>query len=660
MKKIITLTVIFSWCLAIFSQIPAGYYYSANEKSGNELQQALSNIIDNHRTVTYASLWQHFYQTDTKGDSIIWDIYSDNPQNVNSYDFIYSIDQCGQVGSGEGHCYNREHTFCQSWFGGGTGAPYSDLFHIYPVDGYINSTRNNYAYGIVTSPQRIFSNGSKYGKNQADNAPYVNSFEPIDDYKGDIARSFFYMAVRYMFEDENFVAESPMTYQSQLQPWALKMFMDWHLLDPVSGKERDRNNAIYRIQQNRNPFIDYPELARKIWGSDSIYPFLLDDTITHHRPKIDCFEVKTLQILQLHVDMPLLFSSAVNLENYTIQSGPGVEQVQYINDTLYLYLSSELQNGKNYYLIVHNLQAENQYFMTDTSIAFMAGVPQSSEIIAMWMFDQLEGKPNVPTRISADVLFQDFAMICMDGSYGSSSFNTSFSNAQLDAFSGTLVGDPQGSDATASQSLAVIGESANGNSMVFAFATADMENFTMTFACRRTSSGFSEHQWEWSTNGVDYQIIDNSNTVAQVVGEFELCHLSLLSLHNLNEADTTYLRLSLSGATSSTGNNRFDNIVIYGEKSTGINNYSPVIPGLFFSLHPNPIQSKVKITINDRSTWPYSLQCIDLQGKIVHTSQLDSNASEIDLSFLKSGVYMIVIHDKERKKSGSKKIVIQQ
>lgn len=659
MKKTILFSLAICFYCTISAQIPAGYYNSANGKSGKNLQQSLSEIINNHRTVSYSSLWQYFFQTDTKGDSIIWDIYSDNPSGVNSYDFVIYENQCVQVGSGEGHCYNREHTFCQSWFGGGTGAPYSDLFHIYPVDGYINSTRNNYPYGIVNSPTRTFSNGSKYGTNRAENAPASNAFEPIDDYKGDIARSFFYMATRYMFEDGNFTQTSPMTYKSQLQPWALAMLLDWHLLDPVSDKERNRNSAVYGIQQNRNPFIDYPELAGKIWGNDSIYPFIIDDTTLHLRPKIDYFEARSPQILLLHANMPLLTSSVINAANYTIQNGGKVEQVLFAQDTIYIYLETELQNGKNYHLIVRNLQAENHYFMTDTSIAFMTGVPQNKETLAFWTFDISEQKANIPSRINANTSPHHFATLYMDGSYGSSVLNLSGGQSQLDFFAGTLIGDPRGTAANASQSLAIIGNTTNQQAVVLAFEATGYQNYSLTFACRRTSSGFTEHQWEWSIDGVGYHTIDNSNTIPQTVAEFELCHLDLRNIDALNQADTVYLRLTVDGATSSTGNNRFDNIVIYAENDdVGIAEYpSSSLP---FNAYPNPSRNRVIVVIDDDSFTEHLIHCHNANGKLVHSSRSASTSIEIDLSSFASGTYIITIYDEKSRKAGSKKIISQK
>ena len=139
------------------------------------------------------------------------------------------------------------------------------MFHIYPTYGYVNWRRNNYAYGTVSSPSWTSDNGCKLG-----NCTWPGFsgtvFEPIDEYKGDFARTYFYMSTRYYTEDGSWNI-THMTNKSQLKPWALQMMLHWCNIDPVSTKEISRNNALYGIQHNRNPFIDHPEYAYQIWGS---------------------------------------------------------------------------------------------------------------------------------------------------------------------------------------------------------------------------------------------------------------------------------------------------------------------------------------------------------------------------------------------------------
>lgn len=150
---------------------------------------------------------------------------------------------------------------------------YTDLFHLYPTDGWVNNKRGNLPFGKVENATWTSLNGSKVGS-CATPGYSGQVFEPIDAYKGDLARSYFYMAVCYM--DKNMGYDQSMFEGGSLKPWALQMLLSWHALDPVSQKEIDRNNAVYAIQLNRNPFIDYPELVNMIFGSDTMQPFVTD------------------------------------------------------------------------------------------------------------------------------------------------------------------------------------------------------------------------------------------------------------------------------------------------------------------------------------------------------------------------------------------------
>ena len=247
------------------AQIPNGYYDGTEGLSGNALRSVLHNIIDNHYEQSYSSLWDYFAETDRKANGKVWDIYSDIPGGTPPYEYTFYSDQCGQYNS-EGDCYNREHSWPQSWFNEGSPMK-SDLFHVYPTDGYVNGMRGNLPYGEVSSPDWISMNGSKKGP--CSFPGYSGDvFEPIDEYKGDVARSFFYMCTRYYNEDSGW-QNNGMVNGANLRPWAVNLLAEWHTEDPVSQKEIDRNEAIYSIQNNRNPFIDHPEFAGLIWGFTS-------------------------------------------------------------------------------------------------------------------------------------------------------------------------------------------------------------------------------------------------------------------------------------------------------------------------------------------------------------------------------------------------------
>lgn len=265
--------------LSICAQVPDGYYAAAGGKTGAELKTALFRIIRNPRVVTYAQLWEAFEATDRQKNNKVWDMYSDHPEEGAAFLFDFKTSRCGTYRN-EGDCYNREHTLPRSWFKG-TPSLESDLFHLYPTDGYVNNRRGSLPFGEVGITYWESSNGSKIGQNTFGN--YTKTiFEPIDAYKGDFARSFFYLVTAY--EDKVPQWRSDQVGGSRypgFSDWSLNLLLKWHREDPVSIKEVRRNEEVFKIQENRNPYIDYPELAEHVWGkfkTDNFQPEALSDS----------------------------------------------------------------------------------------------------------------------------------------------------------------------------------------------------------------------------------------------------------------------------------------------------------------------------------------------------------------------------------------------
>ncbi len=266
---------------------PTGYYTNAASLSCASLKTALKTIITNGNSPnSYGDLWNQYIVSDIKprevgsgSANVIWDIYSDNPTGTDPYNFTPagagSGGQCGTYSS-EGDCYNREHSFPLNWFNGNTNSsgPATDYFHIFPTDGKVNGIRSNYTYGEVATATYTSQNGSKLGSSSV--AGLTGPvFEPINAYKGDVARAFLYMVTRYednmptwgnLSGSNGLQALEPNTFPSVDIPY-LKLMIKWHNQDPVSQKEIDRNNAGYAYQGNRNPFIDHPEYVGLIWNS---------------------------------------------------------------------------------------------------------------------------------------------------------------------------------------------------------------------------------------------------------------------------------------------------------------------------------------------------------------------------------------------------------
>ena len=242
-----------------YAEIPAGYYTSLDGKKDAELKNAAYNVIHNlTRISSYSDLPKYFMTTDVypDGSRRWWDMYSDIPLYAPSFSGL-----------------NREHSFPKSWWGGLTDVnAYIDLNHLYPSEAKANMAKSNYPLGTVDiayTPD--FDNGVvKVGyavNGQGGGAKYV--FEPNDEYKGDFARTYFYMVTCY--QDYTWTQKYMWMLQQNTYPtlsdWAAQLLLKWSREDPVSQKEIDRNEAVYQFQNNRNPFIDFPALAEYIWGN---------------------------------------------------------------------------------------------------------------------------------------------------------------------------------------------------------------------------------------------------------------------------------------------------------------------------------------------------------------------------------------------------------
>ncbi len=246
------------------AEIPAGYYNSIDGKKDAQLKTAVFQVIHNlTRISSYQDLPKYFQKTDVYPESRRWwDMYSDIPFYAPSFSGL-----------------NREHSFPKSWWGGLTNVnAYVDLNHLYPSEMKANTAKSNYPLGEVdTKYEMNFNNGiCKVGyavAGQGGGAKYV--FEPADEYKGDFARTYFYMVTCYQdytWSQKNMYMLQQNTYPT-LTGWAVELLLKWNREDPVSQKERDRNEQVYLAQNNRNPFIDFHSLAEYIWGEHKGEPF---------------------------------------------------------------------------------------------------------------------------------------------------------------------------------------------------------------------------------------------------------------------------------------------------------------------------------------------------------------------------------------------------
>lgn len=288
MKK--TLLFIFLLPIIYFAQLPNDYYKEAEGLSGYALKSKLHEIISKQiYSYNYSKIGSLYAYTDLdkyyENDGTVLDIYSEKPTEADSYN--YDLTQNISSASAEGQGWNKEHGMPQSNYYG-LYPMYSDMHYLIPADARINQLRSNNPYGRTNgasndcnSPNTTpctASNGSKLGKSTT--LGFTGTvYEPIDEFKGDVARYLLYFITRYEGRLNLFnhmVAASPLdgSEEKGFEDWYINMLKEWNTLDPVSQRERDRNDAIFSLQKIRNPFIDHPEWVDLIWNepTDSTAP----------------------------------------------------------------------------------------------------------------------------------------------------------------------------------------------------------------------------------------------------------------------------------------------------------------------------------------------------------------------------------------------------
>ncbi len=271
MKK---LFILFSALFTLLQSHAQGNYYTDTDTSKrcHELKEALHTLINSNVSVrAYEDAYNFMSDNDIiqiNGQNYIWDIYSHAPQGTQHYTYKPG-DKCGSSSSvSEGSCWNREHILPSSWFN--TANPtYSDIVNLLPTDAYVNNRKGNLIIAKVNTPQYTSQNGSKVGTSDI---PEISGsvFEPIDEYKGDVARILLYMNVRYSdkFSNWNHTEFNKIKNTASYTKEYTDMLLQWHKSDPPSQKEKDRNDRIYAYQGNRNPFVDYPQFASYIWEAE--------------------------------------------------------------------------------------------------------------------------------------------------------------------------------------------------------------------------------------------------------------------------------------------------------------------------------------------------------------------------------------------------------
>lgn len=273
-KKLLRLSLAFLVsvmpALSMLAQIPEGYYSSLKGKKGAELKTAIHDIIKKANVLSYGSgnrkTWWGFWSTDRDERGYFIDRYSAESE------WEMSTSQ-GAAGAG----MNIEHSFPKSWWGGATVQAYKDLYNLMPCKKEINTTKNNFPMGKVVSGDK--GNGwTKVGEG-TDGKKY---WEPAAPWKGDFARGYMYMATAY--QDYNWKGEQALQILQQgayptLQKWAYTLYIQWAKADKPNALEIKRNNDVAKIQGNRNPYVDFPNLMEYVWGDSTNIAFNPETTV---------------------------------------------------------------------------------------------------------------------------------------------------------------------------------------------------------------------------------------------------------------------------------------------------------------------------------------------------------------------------------------------
>ncbi|MCQ2285727.1 MAG: endonuclease [Bacteroidales bacterium] len=653
------------------------YYQNAFGKKGYELQKALCQIItDGSFVIDYGST-DAARHIDVTPEGYIYDIYSYPCCNISHFGTATN-EQCTK--------YSFEHLFCQSWFNPDSvyniNAPNpfpicSDLHHLFPTDHYVNSSyHNNAPYGEVVAPRKIAQNGTQWGYANfncfADSAICSKPvFEPAKEFKGDIARALLYVSIRYMLIDENFAPETDMTYRSQFKPWALEMLKKWAALDPVSDKERARNEKIYTYYQfNRNPLIDHPELIELIWGTDSLYNTFgntsPDDAKRPVAISASCSDNQIFLVFSKKLDI----ESAEDIANYSITKGICIESATCTDSIVTLTIDGKLTHNTRYFVYCSGVKSADGYHVKATSTPFTHGGYNSwyscsgpREVLAAWTFDNYSVELPLRIKAGAEIGVSEIfnsAYIYGDSTHGSSLFDS----LEVKSIAGNLAGDPRAA-AKADKALNLKKKSANGKSIVIAFPTKNWQEIMVTLATKRTSTGFKTHTWEWSLDGESYSPLAVENTIGDwgsvhSTDYFWMRQIDLREISEINDQDSVFLRLTIDGATGS-GTNTFDNIVVYGEQKGFIPGTTSVTeqPAQDFVVYPNPNNGQFEIACAESSEFT-DLQVFDMSGRMIMSQTINDKVFSVSMNDKPAGLYFVKMIDRKNAKSLVKKIVVSK
>ncbi|MCV2483466.1 endonuclease [Flavobacterium sp. SH_e] len=616
MKKNYFLLLLFLTTIG-FAQIPSGYYSTATG-TGYTLKTQLYNIIKGHTDNGYAGLYTTYQTSDVdnfyENDGTILDMYSENPSGTDPYTYTTGTTQrCGNY-SVEGDCYNREHIIPQSVFNE-QSPMVADAHFITPTDGKVNGIRSNYPHGNVSSATYTSQNGSKLGSSAV--SGYSGTvFEPINEFKGDIARMYFYFATRY----ENTVAgySYAMFNGSSNQVFTtafLNMLLAWHAQDPVSAREIARNNAIYTRQNNRNPFIDHPEYVNQIWGGTSS-----GDTQAPTAPTSLASTAKTATSITL--------SWTASTDNVAV-TGYDI----YANSVLKTTVTGLTGT-------ITGLTASTSYSIYVKAKDAAGNASASSNTISVTT-------DSSGTGTATDLLFSEY----IEGSGNNKALeiaNNTGASINLSAYTIKKQTNGAGSWSTG---LALSGTLTTGSKFVIV-------NSSMPSSCFSTSAAnISTTATELTFNGNDAVGLFKNGVLIDIIGTFNggtanfAIDVTLRRKSTVTSPSTTFnLSAQWDSYSQDTCNNLASKMVQTAEieEEKIIDNSNEIV------IYPNPSDGNFGIK-SANSDLPYSVEVFSYSGQKVFEKQ-NTTSPEISIQNLSSGVYIIKVIKGE--KIAFKKVII--
>lgn len=613
MKKIYSLLFLLSFAIGI-AQIPSGYYTTATG-TGYTLKTQLYNIIKGHTDNGYAGLYTTYLNSDIdafyENDGTILDMYSEKPSTTDPYNYTSgSTQRCGTY-SVEGDCYNREHIIPQSVFN--SAAPMvSDAHFITPTDGKVNGQRSNYPHGTVGTATWTSLNGSKLGSSSV--SGYTGTvFEPINEFKGDIARMYLYFATRY----ENTVSgySFPMFNGTSNQVFTtafLNLLLTWNAQDPVSAREIARNNAVYTRQNNRNPYIDHPEYVQAIWGGTTS----TSDTQVPTTPT---------NLVATTTATSVTLNWTASTDNVAV-TGYNV----YMNNTLKTTVTSSTAT-------ITGLTASTAYSFYVNAKDAASNTSASSNTVST--------TTNSSGGTATELLFSEY----IEGSSNNKALElANMTGAAVNLSVYTIKKQTNGAGAW-STGLALSGTLNSGSKFTIV-------NSSIASTCySKSSANISTAATELTFNGNDAVGLFKNGVLIDVIGTFNGGTANFA-------ADVTLRRKSTITAPSTTFNlaTQWDSFTTdtctnLGSKiSTKVTKEEIVTEADGIALYPNPSNGEFTVSYTN-SNKTYAIEIFSMLGQTVYSKE-NIKQSSVQISNLPKGIYLIKITDDS--KTTNKKIII--